>query len=520
MDNRSFTYQTRLDLPPKQAGFVQAFSELYGKVERSLYAECVRGKSLDSCKSSFGRKFGITARHFNAVAAILKGKLSSLKEIQSERLKECRRAVKKSEGQIKRLEKKANKTRTQLFSNHQKKRSLSQKQAKLTRLEADKAAGTLRLCFGSRALFNKQFYLAENGYASHTEWQSAWRAKRKSQFFLIGSKDETCGNQSAQALLNDEGQLDLRVRVPDCLQERYGPFITFKDITFAYGHEVLLSALQENGKRQSLKSKAGQEKFGDLYQSHGIAISYRFLMDEKGCRLFASINRKPQKRISDNKLGAIGVDINIDHLAVAETNESGNLVNSFKVSCCTHGKSQNQARAIIGDACKLIVAYAEERSKPLILEQLDFTKKKQTLKDHSAKRARMLSSFSYGQILGTLKSRAFRRGIEVMQVNPAFTSVIGRIKFAKHYSISIHQAAAFVIARRMSGYSERLPRYLDKVPDNKGGHLTLLGLVKKPGRHVWRSWAVLNGELQTALAAHYQKLARPPSGTSLTSSAV
>ena len=68
------------------------------------------------------------------------------------------------------------------------------------------------------------------------------------------------------------------------------------------------------------------------------------------------------------------------------------------------------------------------------------------------------SSFGYGKIKAYFLSRGYRQGVEVHQVNPAFSSVIGRVKFMERYGLSVHQAAALVLARRLLGCSERIPR--------------------------------------------------------------
>src|SRR5262249_50235769 len=89
------------------------------------------------------------------------------------------------------------------------------------------------------------------------------------------------------------------------------------------------------------------------------------------------------------------------------------------------GKTKEQTLAIIGDACACVVLHAEQTLKPLISEDLDFQKKKQSLKENSTpSHARTLSSFSYRSILIHLKSRAFGKQVELAQVNPAFTSLI------------------------------------------------------------------------------------------------
>ena len=42
---------------------------------------------------------------------------------------------------------------------------------------------------------------------------------------------------------------------------------------------------------------------------------------------------------------------------------------------------------------------------------------------------RLLSGFNYGKVKACFLSRGYRQGVEVNQVNPAFSSVIGRVKF-------------------------------------------------------------------------------------------
>ena len=91
-------------------------------------------------------------------------------------------------------------------------------------------------------------------------------------------------------------------------------------------------------------------------------------------------------------------------------------------------------------------------------QKLDLRRKKAALEGESRKYSRMLSSISYGKIKAYFLSRGYREGVEIQQVNPAFSSVIGRVKFMERYGLSVHQAAALVLARRLLGCSERIPR--------------------------------------------------------------
>ena len=49
------------------------------------------------------------------------------------------------------------------------------------------------------------------------------------------------------------------------------------------------------------------------------AISYRFVRDTKGWRVFASFDVAAPAQASNRRHGALGVDMNADHLAVSET---------------------------------------------------------------------------------------------------------------------------------------------------------------------------------------------------------
>ena len=64
-----FTYQTRIG--PDDA--LDACAELYGRVEREVFADIQRGQESGSLKSTYLRQYAIPARLFNA-ARIAAGK--------------------------------------------------------------------------------------------------------------------------------------------------------------------------------------------------------------------------------------------------------------------------------------------------------------------------------------------------------------------------------------------------------------------------------------------------------------
>jgi len=202
-------------------------------------------------------------------------------------------------------------------------------------------------------------------------------------------------------------------------------------------------------------------------------------------------------------MGAVGMDVNADHLAVSETDRFGNLVATRRIDLATYGKSSDQAKALIGDAAVSIVEQARQAGKPVVIEKLNFQKKKAELETVNRKQARMLSSFACNKVASSLKAAGFRAGVEVIEVNPAYTSVIGAVNYAQRKGISVHQGAALAIARRGLGLCERATMPVGLVPTANGGHVTFELPVRNRSKHVWTFWREVRTNLKAAHVAHY-----------------
>ena len=112
--------------------------------------------------------------------------------------------------------------------------------------------------------------------------------------------------------------------------------------------------------------------------------------------------------MTDKTRGAIGVDLNADHLAMAETDGTSNWGSSWRAPLVTCGKNTNQAVAIIGDAVANVVQYAREAGTPIVMERPDFRQKKAAMEGEFSMYSRMLSSLSYGRAQALLLSRETR----------------------------------------------------------------------------------------------------------------
>ena len=482
-----FTYQTRVELSDEQRKILEEYARLMSSVERFLFAQSAKGHSIILCKNPSLITFGLTARQFNACRIGLEGKIKACQASQQHAVNQLKEQIASLDEQIKKFEKQPSKR----HAVHQKKRRRYRLQKRLEAIQKDIVQKCIRLCFGGRKLFNAQFYLKENGFASHEEWKQAWDAARNSEFFAIGSKDETAGNQTCQIELQSDGTFCIRLRLPPAFEAQYGKYLIIPNITFAYGHQAILNA---------------------LHHPNGQAISFRFKKDEKGWRVFVSTAFEKVESTSKEGIGAIGIDMNADHVACVETDRFGNVIRTQTFSFVSYGKSNDQLKALIGDLCKAIIDWAKETNKPVVIEDLDFQKKKLSLKEDGNKKfSRLLSSFAYGLFFEYLKARAYREGVSVHSVNPAFTSIIGRVNYAKRYGLSIHLAAALCIARRYQKFSESPCSTQMDIPDGRGGHVAFALPVRNQAKHVWHFWGKVKQKLKTVLAAHFRAMNRSSS---------
>ena len=493
------TYQTRIS---GKEDALSAYAELFGVLQRRLFADVCSGNPTASLKSNYIRRYGVPARMFNAIRVTLEGRMSAARESQKLHRQTLEGLIARAEKQHGALVGRATPQKL-----HQKRRRLANLKHRQRSVSADTDAGRLRLCFGSKKLWRSQHHLEANGYESHAEWLADWRDARSNEFFVLGSRDETAGCQLCVTTIADDGSLTLRLRMPDCLTGERGKYAVIENVRFAYGHEHIVAALQSNADYRKYRRQHGD---GAVRKSGlGQAISYRFKRDKRGWRVFATTEMVKAPVLTDRRLGAIGVDLNADHLAVTETDRSGNFVNAFSVPLVTYGKSAHQAEALIGDAVARVVEYARQARKPLVIERLDFQRKRAALEGESAKHSRMLSSFSYGKVKAYLLSRGYREGVEVFQVNPAYSSVIGRVKFMERYGLSVHQAAALALARRLLSCREGIPSRRTAPLDN-GGHVTFRVPVRKRVKHVWSYWGAVSRQLRPALAAQHRLVRTNP----------
>ena len=154
--------------------------------------------------------------------------------------------------------------------------------------------------------------------------------------------------------------------------------------------------------------------------------------------------------------GAIGVDTNIDRIAVAEISRDGNYLGSQTlVKSRLKDGSASKRNYDIGCLVKQIINIAKKKKKGIAFEDLNF---KKDFTGHK-KLNRIKSNFVWRKFIELLERKCIQHGISYKKANPAYTSLIGKTKYKDMFGITTHESAAYVIARRGLGFNEKLSMY-------------------------------------------------------------
>ncbi|MCC6063533.1 MAG: IS200/IS605 family accessory protein TnpB-related protein [Thermocrinis sp.] len=167
--------------------------------------------------------------------------------------------------------------------------------------------------------------------------------------------------------------------------------------------------------------------------------------------------------------GVIAVDTNASpiHLAIAEVSKTGELL-SYQTISLHHllGLSQNSKDHQEWILAHQLIDLAIQKDKAIAIENLKKLKKGKR-GDGRAELRKRLHQWNAKKFLQKLKRVARLKGVEVIEVNPAYTSVIGMLKYAPQLSIDKDTASAYVIGRRALGFKEDMPENYEKLLKDK-----------------------------------------------------
>jgi IS605 OrfB family transposase len=431
------------------------------------------GLSEDEVEKRLQKDFDIDWAWADSIATEAKqclDQLTTAKELNIDRIKEqIKKKLKRAKDTLKTLEKQLTSATKKGFPTHQDKQKfdtkllgLKSKTKKIAALQRElkqlESVQRLHICFGSRKLFNAQHHLEANGYESHEQWRHDWAEKRSGRFYCVGKSQTGGGTMLKVFKLDDEGSYRLNIRIPRCLRSQLGEFL---DLDFSVSDRDNRTRRSDLDYALEMQKPITTQVFRREHKAGGWYV-----------HLTTYVPHIPL--VHNRKNGCIGIDFNADHISLAYVKRDGNIGYVQEMPFEWKGLTAGQRQARMRDIAAEIVTLAESLGCAIAIESLDFSKKKASMSEESKLYNEMLSNLSTGLFRTSLESRCRRYGVELIKVNPAFTSVIGMIKFMQKYGLNSGTSAAMAIARRAMRLSEKIPQCLATPEDE--------------ARHVWSGW--------------------------------
>jgi IS605 OrfB family transposase len=151
--------------------------------------------------------------------------------------------------------------------------------------------------------------------------------------------------------------------------------------------------------------------------------------------------------------GAIGLDFNYNFIILVNIDKDGNFL-SYQQIPFRNLHSYRKGRRDDYASFKLdkVIQYCLNKGKGLILEDLSFDQSF----SYNKTRNRKLNQFKTS-MLPLLERKCARHGIAARKVHPAYTTIIGALKYSWSLNFSDHVLASYVIARKGLEFVEALP---------------------------------------------------------------
>ncbi len=303
------------------------------------------------------------------------------------------------------------------------------------------------IVFGGRRLFEK---LCKNHLTGKVRegLKKQWRELRQGTLISIGSRSDR-GNRLTR-FEDLYGQLHLRITTGN------REFIYAKVLREPSNSKdkwlTFMATLLESWQTQSYFPYTVELKLreGEVYGSVSFEIP------------------TPEVRYTKEN-GVIAIDTNASpiHLAIAEVSKTGELLSYQTISLHHFLKlSQNSKDHQEWILAHQIVDLAIQRNKAIAIENLK--KLKRGMRgDGKAELRKRLHQWNAKKFLQKLKRVAMLKGVEVIEVNPAYTSVIGMLKYAPQLNIDKDIAGAYMIGRRALGFKEDMPENYERLLKDK-----------------------------------------------------
>ena len=470
MPTKVYTIETRL--PASINSELRIYLDDYVKEYNKCYRDMWHQMTASDFKTKYPKesnfvtdicnKYGYLKRTINAIRYDIKGRMKSYKELKKTELKQLETKIQTKQVKISQIIDKLDKLKPIVTNNKARenqlekyrnlKKSLYYQKNKLNKMIQAKNKliyqienNIYSVGFGGKHTFDNQNRLQENRYKTHKKWYNNYVKLRDKNIFYLGSSDETFGNQMFQMTYNssfDDFIIKVRKENHWCKSTKeIDKYIVVEHIDFkymkTYVKNIILSHYNKNDKDK-------------------LPLSYRFHRRKTQWYLQVMFSIKYDNYVTFSKYGTIGLDYNDGFIELSETDECGNLIYQDHIILKEHGTG-NKAKSEIEQATSKIVSYALTKGKDIIIEDLDFKKKKSTTskRDKNKKYNKMLHLFDYSRYKEIMENSCHRNRVYLNKINPYMTSQIGKQKYSNSKKLNIHQAASYVIARCGQGFKDK-----------------------------------------------------------------
>ena len=437
-----FTVTTELKLNKEYnqlvGKYISDYIELFNKIQRLTFHRIKNyyiknGKITQEDKNiiyaQLKEEFNLTTRAIDAIMSNMLGRYEAIKELKKFEQKSLERKISTLEKKLTRLKDERTLQRINLNNNlkdfnfvkyknlkikiYWKENRLNTKKQKLKNLKNEIETGEYKVCFGTKKLLQKNY--------------KEFVKKRDSEIYFLGrAREKSCNNNFQVEYSSKTNQFYFRIRKE----------IDLDNDKFVYGQFNFNNKNHTNLLKNLLRTKES-------------ALTYRIKVKDNKVLLQIIYNFEHNKDlcITRNSYGVVGVDFNKGFVSVSETDKYGNLINTFNIDY-QYSKGNETTNDFQYIATRL-KDYCLNTGKDLVIEKLDFTKKKDDLISKKGKKYNeMLSTLAYSKFDTIITSKCAKNRIFLNKVNPAWTSWIAKQKYCPKMKLNVHSGASYVIARR------------------------------------------------------------------------
>ena len=433
-----FTVTTELKLNKEYnqlvSKYISDYIKLFNKIQRLTFHRIknyyikngkITQEDRNIIHSQLKEEFDLTSRAIDAILSNMLGRYE-LKEFERKSLE---RKISTLEKELTKLKDKRTLQRINLKNDYKnfnfikyknlkvkiywKQNRLNTKKQKIKNLENEIETSKYKVCFGTKNLLQKDY--------------SKFIKKRDNEIYFLGrAGDNACNNNFQVKYSSKVNQFYFRIRKE----------IDLENDKFVYGQFHFNNKNYTNLLKNLLRTKVS-------------ALTYRIKIKDNRVFLQIIYNFEHNKDlcVTRNSYGVVGVDFNKGFVSVSETDKYGNLINTFNIDY-QYSKG-NQTKNDFQCIATRLKDYCLNKGKDLVIEKLNFTKKKDNLISKRGKKYNeMLSSLAYSKFDSIMTSKCAKNRIFLHKVNPAWTSWIAKQKYCPKMKLNIHSGASYVIARR------------------------------------------------------------------------